>query len=67
MYGNKATNGYGGGIYSQSATITIGENTTNSDSNGGESITNNNSASISNNQASYGGAIYGDTSNIKVA
>ena len=55
LYGNKATNGYGGGIYSQSATITIGENTTNSDSNGGESITNNNSASICNNQASYGG------------
>lgn len=67
LYGNKATNGYGGGIYSQSATITIGENTTNSDSNGGESITNNNSASICNNQASYGGGIYGVTSNIILA
>ena len=68
LYGNKATNGYGGGIYSQSATITIGENTTNSDSNGGESITNNNSASICNNQASVGGGgIYGFNSNIILA
>lgn len=68
LYGNKATNGYGGGIYSQSATITIGENTTNSDSNGGESITNNNGASICNNQASVGGGgIYGFNSNIILA
>ncbi len=60
LYGNKATNGYGGGIYSQGTTITIGENTTNSDSNGEESITNNNGASICNNQASVGGGgIYG--------
>ena len=67
LYGNKATNGYGGGIYSQGTTITIGENTTNSDSNGEESITNNNGASICNNQASYGGGIYGVTSNIILA
>ncbi len=67
LYGNKATNGYGGGIYSQNTTITIGENTTNSDSNGEESITNNNGASICNNQASYGGGIYGFNSNIILA
>lgn len=68
LYGNKATNGYGGGIYSQGTTITIGENTTNSDSNGEESITNNNGASICNNQASVGGGgIYGFNSNIILA
>lgn len=67
LYGNKATNGYGGGIYSQNTTITIGENTTNSDSNEEEPITNNNGASICNNQASYGGGIYGVTSNIILA
>lgn len=68
LYGNKATNGYGGGIYSQNTTITIGENTTNSDSNGEESITNNNGASICNNQASVGGGgIYGFNSNIILA
>lgn len=68
LYGNKATNGYGGGIYSQSATITIGENTTNSDSNEEEPITNNNGASICNNQASVGGGgIYGFNSNIILA
>ena len=68
LYGNKATNGYGGGIYSQGKTITIGENTTNSDSNGEESITNNNGASICNNQASVGGGgIYGFNSNIILA
>ena len=67
LYGNKATNGYGGGIYSQNTTITIGENTTNSDSNEEEPITNNNGASICNNQASYGGGIYGFNSNIILA
>lgn len=68
LYGNKATNGYGGGIYSQGTTITIGENTTNSDSNGEEPITNNNGASICNNQASVGGGgIYGYNSNIILA
>lgn len=68
LYDNKATNGYGGGIYSQGTTITIGENTTNSDSNGEESITNNNGASICNNQASVGGGgIYGFNSNIILA
>lgn len=68
LYGNKATNGYGGGIYSQNTTITIGENTTNSDSNEEEPITNNNGASICNNQASVGGGgIYGFNSNIILA
>ena len=68
LYGNKATNGYGGGIYSQNTTITIGENTTNSDSNEEEPITNNNGASICNNQASVGGGgIYGFNSNITLA
>lgn len=67
LYGNKATNGYGGGIYSQNTTITIGENTTNSDSNEEEPITNNNGASICNNQANYGGGIYGSNSNIILA
>lgn len=68
LYGNKATNGYGGGIYSQGTTITIGENITNSDSNGEEPITNNNGASICNNQASVGGGgIYGFNSNIILA
>lgn len=68
LYGNKATNGYGGGIYSQNTTITIGENTTNSDSNEEEPITNNNGASICNNQASVGGGgIYGSNSNIILA
>ena len=68
LYGNKATNGYGGGIYSQNTTITIGENTTNSDSNEEEPITNNNGASICNNQASVGGGgIYGYNSNIILA
>ena len=68
LYGNKATNGYGGGIYSQGTTITIGENTTNSDSNEEEPITNNNGASICNNQASIGGGgIYGFNSNIILA
>lgn len=68
LYGNKATNGYGGGIYSQNTTITIGENTTNSDSNEEEPITNNNGASIRNNQASVGGGgIYGFNSNIILA
>ena len=69
LYGNKATNGYGygGGIYSQNTTITIGENTTNSDSNEEEPITNNNGASICNNQANYGGGIYGFNSNIILA
>ena len=68
LYGNKATNGYGGGIYSQGTTITIGENTTNSDSNEEEPITNNNGASICNNQASVGGGgIYGYNSNIILA
>lgn len=67
LYGNKATNGYGGGIYSQSATITIGENITNPDSDEKESLTNNNGASICNNQASYGGGIYGFNSNIILA
>ena len=67
LYGNKATNGYGGGIYSQGTTITIGENTTNSDSNVEEPITNNNGASICNNQASCGGGIYGFNSNIILA
>lgn len=68
LYGNKATNGYGGGIYSQNTTITIGENTTNSDSDEEEPITNNNGASICNNQASVGGGgIYGFNSNIILA
>lgn len=69
LYGNKAINGYGGGggIYSQNTTITIGENTTNSDSNEEEPITNNNGASICNNQANYGGGIYGSNSNIILA
>ena len=68
LYGNKATNGYGGGIYSQNTTITIGENTTSSDSNEEEPITNNNGASICNNQASVGGGgIYGYNSNIILA
>lgn len=67
LYGNKATNGYGGGIYSQGTTITIGENTTNSDSDEEEPITNNNGASICNNQANYGGGIYGFNSNIILA
>lgn len=68
LYGNKATNGYGGGIYSQNTTITIGENTTNSDSDEEEPITNNNGASICNNQASVGGGgIYGFNSNITLA
>lgn len=69
LYGNKATNGYGygGGIYSQNTTITIGENTTNSDSNEEEPITNNNGASICNNKANYGGGICGSNSNIILA
>ena len=69
LYGNKATNGYGygGGIYSQNTTITIGENTTNSDSNEEEPITNNNGASICNNKANYGGGICGSHSNIILA
>lgn len=68
LYGNKATNGYGGGIYSQNTTITIGDNTTNPDSDEEEPITNNNGASICNNQASVGGGgIYGFNSNIILA
>ncbi len=64
---NSATS-FGGGIYSQGTTITIGENTTNSDSNEEEPITNNNGASICNNKASVGGGgIYGYNSNIILA
>ncbi|WP_418703111.1 S-layer homology domain-containing protein [Anaerotignum faecicola] len=64
---NTAAN-YGGAISIQNTTITIGENTTNSDSNEEEPITNNNGASICNNKASVGGGgIYGLNSNIILA